>query len=268
MQFQQPDTLIPEPYNPLDWNRYAYARNNPVRYSDPTGHKACDDIDENGRCITAPDSPTIPNIAAPQPSSSSTDTGNNWELINSDPYYLIYLPWLLFPQNEPCLGDLGCWGGIGYAHDMVRKNRPYFDKISTDYLNNFVFLWGFNGSASAPNVYNTGGLEEIVVLKDRTRATYDYVGQGSANGGGASAAAYFGLAANVHSPEDYRGVSASTGFTISIFEVGIMGSYFWNGDYAPLSPGVVQGFQLGYAPGAQVSIWWSNVMYNLNWSSK
>jgi len=38
MQFNQPDSLIPDPYNPLDWNRYAYARYNPVNNTDPTGH--------------------------------------------------------------------------------------------------------------------------------------------------------------------------------------------------------------------------------------
>ncbi len=38
MQFNQPDSIIPEPYNTLDWNRYAYARGNPLRYSDPDGH--------------------------------------------------------------------------------------------------------------------------------------------------------------------------------------------------------------------------------------
>jgi len=37
-QFTQPDTIIPDPYNPLDWNRYSYARYNPVKYTDPTGH--------------------------------------------------------------------------------------------------------------------------------------------------------------------------------------------------------------------------------------
>jgi RHS repeat-associated protein len=37
-QFTQPDSIIPDPYNPLDWNRYAYARYNPARYKDPTGH--------------------------------------------------------------------------------------------------------------------------------------------------------------------------------------------------------------------------------------
>lgn len=36
--FTQPDTIVPNPYNPQDWNRYAYARNNPVKYTDPSGH--------------------------------------------------------------------------------------------------------------------------------------------------------------------------------------------------------------------------------------
>lgn len=38
MQFQQPDTLIPEPYQPSDWNRYQYVRANPLKYTDPSGH--------------------------------------------------------------------------------------------------------------------------------------------------------------------------------------------------------------------------------------
>ena len=37
-RFLQPDTIVPEPGNPQDLNRYAYVRNNPVRYTDPSGH--------------------------------------------------------------------------------------------------------------------------------------------------------------------------------------------------------------------------------------
>ena len=37
-RFSQPDPIVPEPGNPQSLNRYAYARNNPLKYTDPTGH--------------------------------------------------------------------------------------------------------------------------------------------------------------------------------------------------------------------------------------
>lgn len=37
-QFTQPDTIIQDIYDPQALNRYAYARNNPLKYTDPTGH--------------------------------------------------------------------------------------------------------------------------------------------------------------------------------------------------------------------------------------
>lgn len=38
MHFVQPDTLIPDIYNPQALNRFSYVNNNPIRYNDPTGH--------------------------------------------------------------------------------------------------------------------------------------------------------------------------------------------------------------------------------------
>ena len=37
-RFVSPDTLIPDPTQPLDYNRYLYGRGNPLKYNDPTGH--------------------------------------------------------------------------------------------------------------------------------------------------------------------------------------------------------------------------------------
>lgn len=37
--FTQADTVEPNLYDPQDLNRYAYVRNNPLKYVDPTGHK-------------------------------------------------------------------------------------------------------------------------------------------------------------------------------------------------------------------------------------
>jgi RHS repeat-associated protein len=40
-RFTQPDTIIPNPTNPQDLNRYSYVGNNPINYNDPTGHETC-----------------------------------------------------------------------------------------------------------------------------------------------------------------------------------------------------------------------------------
>jgi RHS repeat-associated protein len=37
-RFLSADTVVPDPQNPQALNRYAYALNNPVGYTDPTGH--------------------------------------------------------------------------------------------------------------------------------------------------------------------------------------------------------------------------------------
>jgi len=37
-RFVQADTIVPNPANPQDLNRYSYVRNNPLRYRDPSGH--------------------------------------------------------------------------------------------------------------------------------------------------------------------------------------------------------------------------------------
>jgi hypothetical protein len=47
--FTQPDSIVPDPYNPQDWNRYSYARNNPLKYTDPTGHMISES-DGGGGC--------------------------------------------------------------------------------------------------------------------------------------------------------------------------------------------------------------------------
>ena len=37
-RFTQPDTIVPKPENPQSLNRFSYVRNNPLVFTDPTGH--------------------------------------------------------------------------------------------------------------------------------------------------------------------------------------------------------------------------------------
>jgi len=46
-RFVQADTIVPKPENPQDLNRYSYTRNNPLRYTDPTGH----DLKDGWDCV-------------------------------------------------------------------------------------------------------------------------------------------------------------------------------------------------------------------------
>lgn len=42
-RFIQADTIIPQPGNPLAWDRYSYTYNNPINFTDPSGHNVCSD---------------------------------------------------------------------------------------------------------------------------------------------------------------------------------------------------------------------------------
>jgi RHS repeat-associated protein len=50
-RFAQADTLIPQPGSPLAWDRFAYTLNNPVNFTDPSGHASIiDDGDTSSEC--------------------------------------------------------------------------------------------------------------------------------------------------------------------------------------------------------------------------
>jgi RHS repeat-associated protein len=53
-RFLSADTITLNPANPQKLNHFSYGANNPLRYTDPTGHRACDNVDEAGTCITEP----------------------------------------------------------------------------------------------------------------------------------------------------------------------------------------------------------------------
>jgi RHS repeat-associated protein len=49
-RFLSADTIVPGYANPQSFNRYSYVINNPLRYTDPTGHKPCEEY--QGACLS------------------------------------------------------------------------------------------------------------------------------------------------------------------------------------------------------------------------
>ena len=49
-RFASADTIIPGAGNPQSWDRYSYTLNNPVKYTDPSGHGACDVVGADPEC--------------------------------------------------------------------------------------------------------------------------------------------------------------------------------------------------------------------------
>ena len=73
-RFLQPDTIIPSLYNPQSLNRYSFVGNNPINYSDPTGHWRTEDTGSRNGCYDPKYcSNGIPNLPKPL---GATDKGH------------------------------------------------------------------------------------------------------------------------------------------------------------------------------------------------
>lgn len=74
-RFISADTIVPGYANRQNLNRYSYVTNNPLRYTDPTGHMLCAVCEgEGGDGYTPPNAPNFPN--APDPDDPDQDDEN------------------------------------------------------------------------------------------------------------------------------------------------------------------------------------------------
>ncbi len=112
-RFVQADTIVPEPGNPQSLNRYSYVGNNPIRYSDPSGH--------------APQHP-----GDPDPNNAACSTQWCWE-------------------NRWYRARGYGWNGSGWGNtaDPVFYDQGALTEMAADAGISFVGSWQFNRQMKA-----------------------------------------------------------------------------------------------------------------------
>jgi hypothetical protein len=69
-RFTSADSIIPESQGVQAWDRYAYVNNSPLRYTDPTGHRNCEE--DGYHCAGWNYKPVVKPTKTPTPTSTPT----------------------------------------------------------------------------------------------------------------------------------------------------------------------------------------------------
>jgi len=165
-RFISADTIVPSHFNPQDLNRYTYARNNPLRYTDPSGHcPICVVVVVVVGGLTAYDYLSNPDVAY----ASSTTTDLN-ALPDSD-----------LPDNDIALcsycyyGEHGEWGiaavagvveltpfdeipGANNVFRKIYKKLPAVVEIAGNKINRTSYYSRFNKWAESVGIQIGSGM--------------------------------------------------------------------------------------------------------------
>jgi RHS repeat-associated protein len=125
-RFLSADTIVPGYANPQNLNRYSYVLNNPLRYNDPTGHKACG----------GPNKPCL----GKSTQKNGNDSGNSTIITSTNPS-------IGEPQN---LGEYlsGVWMGGG------GPNSYYVGGVTPESEGDRVYLTGSSAGLQYGAIYS------------------------------------------------------------------------------------------------------------------
>ncbi|MFZ1707523.1 MAG: RHS repeat-associated core domain-containing protein, partial [Anaerolineae bacterium] len=149
-RFAQADTIVPQAQNPQNFNRYSYAANNPLRYTDPTGHCVFAPPWDTLVCIGVFAVLTLAGSSSPPPPEYPKNYSSRQRC--TDP-----LP--------DCFGDvvrLKDFSGNGRDNPIpIKEFEAFADKVAQDLYTHDVDWPGLSGGRGAYDTpfYNGGQSE-------------------------------------------------------------------------------------------------------------
>ena len=159
-RFVSADTIVPNPGNSQDWNRYSYVRNNPINFVDPSGHVVCPPGASPFECRSAENKnkPTINGPDVTYTTQYTDDDGSytsssdpDAEVYHGDDYEGILSPVLLIE----ILANAGVSSAnIGLAVEQWQGANPQYrlqkDPIITEGIPRPPTFWGIRISIAFP----------------------------------------------------------------------------------------------------------------------
>jgi hypothetical protein len=180
--FTQPDSIVPDQSNSQSYDRYAYAFNNPVRYTDPTGHRNCE---EDGYHCPGDEKPIF----------YSFDGGWN----DSE-----YSTWNLLRQGSPCAAcHVTHWTGTIPTNDKISLTQVQgwrsFDKLALPvHAGGFGAIAAIQAEAIAA-AEQSGGIQLYRGLSNDHPQLDTYLKTGEVQPRGGAASDYEHVMGNTHS---------------------------------------------------------------------
>ena len=158
-RFAQADSIIPGAGNPQAWDRYAYALNDPVRYSDPSGHMVICGVADEG-CGS--------NSTQPPPGGEDSDDSDDSPVTIDIPNWLDDWLWDNIPSafgiHFGVSGQVDTGIGVGYTPSEIQVIFNW----RTGQLSIFYSAEAF-GYVGTPNLFGGnvyGGYTTVKGLSD------------------------------------------------------------------------------------------------------
>jgi hypothetical protein len=174
-RFISADSIVPSAVNPQALNRYAHVLNNPLKYADPTGHKACGGP-EDADCDKPSESPersVLRLIMEPKP--WETDLAKElFRFIDRHPGYNAVLdPRLDLDQLSYVIGEHATWmlSEAQESGTIAEDIAKYMDSIGSFIIGTTVSSGSTSGSPGAVlNPENNHWLPQQADLKARFKS--------------------------------------------------------------------------------------------------